>query len=75
MLTDVIYVSENEVILRFDCRGDFRVTSDDGTALTLANQLMAPAGFRSYGEWIDNPDKFEADTEVIELPELMKEVA
>ena len=72
MLTDVIYVSENEVILKFDSRPDFTVRSDNGTALSLANELLAPQGFRSYGEWIQNPDKFEEDTQVIELDQLLE---
>lgn len=72
MLTDVIYVNENEVILKFDCRPDFTVWSDNGTAITLANELLAPPGFRSYGEWINDPDKLEADTQVIELDQLLE---
>lgn len=72
MFTGVKYVSENEVIVEFDNRPDFTVRTDDGTALRVANQLLAPPNFETFGQWV-NYDEDE-DTQVIDLTYL-EEVA
>lgn len=45
--------SENEVIISFDNRPDFIITTDNGSAWHLAEQILSPHPRLSYTEYLE----------------------
>lgn len=54
--------SENEVIIEFDNRPEFRIVTDNGAAWHLAEQLLSPHAKLTYSEYLSVSEMEDEDT-------------
>lgn len=53
MLTAVTVISANEVLIEFDNRGPFYISTDNGYAQHLMEHLLSPKFNMTYSEWLE----------------------
>lgn len=73
MLDKILVVNENQVVIYFTHRSPFTVTTDNGTALQLADELLCPfntAQATTLTEYTRIQAVSLEDTQVIDLEEV-----